>query len=263
VLEESAAIYRQLDEPQHLAEVLNPLGRALLFQGEYAQACTVLDETIHLAKELGHKSCLLTALQGRGYAAMYHANYADARLYFEQSLTIAQSNDDIWGIAQALNHLGDVARCEGDYQRAGILYEESLARFRAADIPVEIPAILHNLGYVALACGDQPLAQRYFAESLTPQQQRNNLPGILESLTGFGALMAYQGQPHQAAVLFGAIISLRAAIKAPMWPAEQVEFDRHFEKIAMVLGENSMQAALQEGHTMTLEEAIAYITLTG
>ncbi len=258
VLEESAAIYRQLDEPQHLAEVLNPLGRALLFQGEYSQACTVLDEAIHLANELEYRSCLLIALQGRGYAAMYHADYADAWLYFEQSLMIAQSIGVQWGIAQAINHLGDVARCKGDYDQAANLYQESLTRCRAQEIAVEIPAILHNLGYVALFRDDQLLAQRHFRESLTLQQERHNLPGILESLTGFGALIAYHGQPRQAAVLFGAINAIRTAINAPMWPAEQVEFDRHFQKVVAALGENEVQRAMDEGCTLTLDEATAY-----
>ena len=105
---------------------------------------------------------------------------------------------------------------------------------------------------------DQPLAQRYFTESLALQQERNNLPGILESLTGFGALMAHQGQPRRAAVLFGAMLGLRAALKAPMWPAEQVEFDRHFGRVAGALGEDRLQHALDEGHHLTLEDVTTY-----
>ena len=125
-------------------------------------------------------------------------------------------------------------------------------------MPVEIGAILHNLGYVALIRGDQSLAHRHFTESLALQQERNNLPGILESLTGFGALLAHQGQPTQAAVLFGAMLGLRESLKAPMWPAEQVEFDRHFQKVVAALGENGLQSAIDEGCKLTLDEATAY-----
>ena len=52
-LEESAALYRQLDAPQHLAEVLSSLGRALLFQGEPEPACALLDESVTLAQQVG------------------------------------------------------------------------------------------------------------------------------------------------------------------------------------------------------------------
>jgi tetratricopeptide (TPR) repeat protein len=161
-------------------------------------------------------------------------------------------------MAQALNHLGDVARCKGDYDQAANLYQESLTRCRAQDIAVEIPTILHNLGYVALFRGDPALAQRHFRESLTLQQDRQNLPGILDSLTGFGALMAHEGQPRRAAVLFGAILALRAAVSAPMWPAEQVEFDRHFGKVAATLGKDALDSALNEGCQLTLDEVTLY-----
>ena len=124
-------------------------------------------------------------------------------------------------------------------------------------MPVEIAAILHNLGYVALAHNDLPLAQHQFRESLTLQQERQNLPGILESLAGFSALLACQEHPWRAAVLFGAILELRAALNAPMWPAEQVEFDRHFGKVAATLGRDTLELALNEGRQLNLDDMMA------
>jgi hypothetical protein len=79
---------------------------------------------------------------------------------------------------------------------------------------------------------------------------------MLECLAGLGALMAAQGQPRRAAVLFGAIRILRAALNAPMWPAERVEYERHLASVSAALSEGAFQAALQDGRTLTLEQTI-------
>jgi hypothetical protein len=43
-----------------------------------------------------------------------------------------------------------------------------------------------------------------------------------------------------------------------MWPAEQVEFDRHFKRVAAAFGEDGLQSAVDEGRQLTLEEVTAY-----
>src|SRR5262249_30426994 len=96
-----------------------------------------------------------------------------------------------------------------------------------------------------------------FAESLALHREQGNRPGVLESLAGFGALLAAQGQPRRAAILFGAIAALRAALNAAMWPAERVEYERHVAATRAQLGEATFAVAWAEGRAMTLEQAIA------
>jgi len=256
-LEESASIYRRLGDKPNLGPTLNLLGLALLFQSQQAQACLILEESIALSQEIGDLDTLASSFLGRAYVAMDQADYLAAHAFLEQSLPIYQTLGIQWGIAQALNDLGDVARCERDYARAAALYQESLTLFQAQGIQIEIAAVLHNLGYVALAMGDQQRAHACFAESLALHREQGNQPGILECLAGFGALLAAQGQPKRAAVLFGAIAALRAILGAPMWPAERVEYERHLAGIRAALGEGALQAALGEGHALSLEQAIA------
>jgi DNA-binding NarL/FixJ family response regulator len=69
--------------------------------------------------------------------------------------------------------------------------------------------------------------------------------------------VAAQEQPRRAAALFGAIAALRAALNAPMWPAERVEYERHLAGMRAALGEAALQAALDEGRAMSLGEVIA------
>jgi len=161
-------------------------------------------------------------------------------------------------MAQSANYLGDVARIEGDYPRAGSFYEESLSLFRDQGGKSEVPAVLHNLGYVALAEGDYPKAEALLKESLALHQEIGNKQGISECLTGFGALAGAQGDPTRAARLFGASEALRSAIGAYMWPAEQIEWERHVESARAQLGEVEWDRAWQQGLAMSLETAVAY-----
>jgi non-specific serine/threonine protein kinase len=256
-LEESASIYRQLGDWHNLANVLNPLGRALLFQGEHKQARTILEECTALSREVGDHLVLALSLQGRAYVAMDQADYAAAQALLEQGLPIFQTLGSQWGVAQTLNNLGDVARCEGDYERAATHYQQGLRLLQAQGIKIEIAAILHNLGYVALAQGEQQRAHAHFSESLALHREQGNRPGILEGLAGMGALLAAQGQPRRAAILFGAIAALRTTFNAPMWPAERVEYERHLAGVRAALGEGALQAALGEGHALSLDQAVA------
>jgi DNA-binding CsgD family transcriptional regulator len=187
---------------------------------------------------------------------MYQADYRAARVFLEQCLLIDQTIGNQWGIAQTLNDLGDVARCEGNYAQAATLYQESLSHFQHQEIRIEIASILHNLGYVALAQGDQQRAQAHFTESLALHRERGNRPGMLEALAGFGALLAAQGQPRRATVLFGAITALRANLRAPMWPAERVEYDRFVAAARVQLDEATFAAAWATGQALSLEQAI-------
>ncbi|HSH80543.1 MAG TPA: tetratricopeptide repeat protein, partial [Herpetosiphonaceae bacterium] len=163
-------------------------------------------------------------------------------------------------------------RLEGEYTTAEQHYEESLALFREIDPQiVDVPAVLHNLGHVALVRGDYTRARRLFEESLTLQHSLGNKAGMAESLAGLAGVLAHgpgetteEGRSVlQAARLFGASDALRAAINAPMWPAERADYERNLAAARARLDEATWQAGWAEGRAMPLEEAVAYALQMG
>jgi len=80
---------------------------------------------------------------------------------------------------------------------------------------------------------------------------------MVEALSGLTAVALAKGEPARAARLFGAVEGLRATIQAPLWPAEQVERDRHTQALAAQMDETERAAAWAEGRTLTLEQAVA------
>jgi hypothetical protein len=70
------------------------------------------------------------------------------------------------------------------------------------------------------------------------------------------AVAVGQAQPERAAHLFGAAEGLRAAMGAPLPPADRTEHDRSVAAVRSALGEEAFAAAWAEGRALTLEAAI-------
>jgi len=259
LLEESAGISRELGDKMGLAYANYLLGVTMAFGGD-PEGRAVNAEAVELFRELGEegKPGLVLGLMGSWMLSFVRGDYPAARSTFEEYRALSREIGDPHGMAQSANYLGDLARIEGDYPRAGSFYEESLSLFQKQGEKSEVPAVLHNLGYVALAEGDYPRAEALLKESLALHQEIGNKQGISECLTGFGALAAAQGDPPMAARLFGASEALRSAIGAYMWPAEQIEWDRHVESARAQLEEAEWDRAWQEGLAMSQEAALAY-----
>jgi DNA-binding CsgD family transcriptional regulator/Flp pilus assembly protein TadD len=229
-----------------------------LFQGDTSAAAALLSESATVFQAAGDYSSQAFALLGLTTVAIAKGDYPGAQSLAEHVRTIYQDAGNTWGVAIALNNLGDVARCQADYRRAEGLYTRSQMLFRQAGVEAETASILHNLGYVTLAQGDQSRAEALFLESLAQQREKTDRSGMLECLAGLGALRAAQGQPRRAAILLGAVAALRAAFSTPMWPAEQIEYERHLAKVRSALDAGALQAALAEGRGLTMEQATAY-----
>jgi predicted ATPase/class 3 adenylate cyclase len=259
LLEESAAISRELGDKMGLAYANYLLGVTMAFGGDQ-EGRAVNSEAVELFRELGEqgKPGLVLGLMASGMLSFVRRDYSIARSTWEEYRALSREVGDPHGMAQSANYLGDVARVEGNYPLAGSFYEESLSLFQDQGGKSEAPAVLHNLGYVALAEGDYAKAVALFKESLMLHQEIGNKQGISECLTGFGALAGAQGDLARSARLFGASEALRSTIGAYMWPAEQIEWDRHLASARTKLDEVEWDRAWQEGAAMSMDAAVAY-----
>ncbi len=262
LLEESTAISRELGDKLGLAYARSSLGVTMAFGGDQ-EGRTINSEGVKLFRQLGDegKPGLVLGLMSSGMLSFMHGDYSVARSTWEECRALSREVGDPYGMAQASALLADIARIEGNYPRAGSFYEESLLLFQDQGGTSDIPGVLHNLGYVALAKGDYPKAGALFKESLTLHQEIGNKQGISECLTGFAALAGAQGDPTRAARLFGASEGLRSAIGAYMWPAEQIERDRHLASARAQLDEAAWDRAWRAGLAMSMEAAVAYAVI--
>lgn len=168
--EESAAIYRELDNQHGLAEALALIGLTLVWQGEanlgqarleeallisrqagdrWGEALALyrlgsfladydgdptgramLQESAAILEDLGEKYVLAGVLISLRIVDMGFGDYAAARARFEQGLAIAREIEHPWGMADALTNLGCVCRILGEYSTAQFHLENALHVYR-------------------------------------------------------------------------------------------------------------------------------------
>ena len=197
LLEEAAALFRDIDEPRHLAEALTGLGLVSRIRGD-------LDR-----------------------AAGLH----------EAALQLFQQVDDENGMAAALNSLGLVVLDRGAYERARRLHEESLARFRGMGDGWGASFPLRNLARGAWLQREYGRSAELFREGLALSCELGDKEGAAGCLEGMAAIAAIEGQPERAARLLGAAEALLEAAGAAVSPPYRWIYERDLDAARSLIDE--------------------------
>jgi len=248
--EESVALFQQGEDRWGLA-------LALTSMGAYGQVEALLEESLALWQELGDTWGTAHALVEAGRMALEHGDYKRAATLYEQSLSRYQAMDDKRGIAFVQRKLGEAAWYQGDAARAEVCCKESLALCRELGHKQDIAWSLHRLGQVAVYRGDYGTALALHKESLALFRELGPTPDIPWGMEGLAAVVGAQGQPLQAARLFGAAAALREVSGGPRPRLDRADYDRDVAAVRAQLDKKSFAAAWAEGHAMPLEQAIA------
>ncbi len=252
--EESASLFRSLDDKRGLAYTLQSLPMA----NGHPQAAASTAESLRLFKEIGDAWGVAMAMAALDLSALISDGDPSGRgqAQLQEALAWFRALGDDWGIAQVLNMLGDLARSQDDFAGAGVRYDEALTLLRRQGLTGSVPSLLHNLGAVALRGGEPQRARRLFRESLGLFRDQGDQRGVADCLTGLAGVLAALKQPERAAQLLGAAEALREAIGATMWPANEASYDRTLSEVLGRLGKAGLAAAWAAGRALPLERMI-------
>lgn len=253
-----AALERGGEPPATLRfKLMNGLGLAARFRGDYETARKAYADGLAAGKEAGDKQGVALSSRGLGLVAMQQGEAAAAREFFESGLAISRELDDKFGIAISLSFLGDLARTENNFSRARPLFEESLALFRDLDNKSAVSDALNNLGAACFGEGELPLSKKHFAEAANLAFDLGNKMTISYSIDGFAALAVANDDLRRAAELCGSAEALRESIGYKIEPAEEVFRNAYLEKLRGLLDDAQFSDAFERGRAMTPEKAIA------
>jgi predicted ATPase/DNA-binding CsgD family transcriptional regulator len=132
VFRSAASVLRDAGDPMYLADTMNGLGLARLFEGDYAGARTALEEGVAASRQIGNLSLLAIGLGLLGYTLELQGNLARAQTCLRESLSTARRLEDRVSEALALYSLGFIEAHRGEHERAEEHIEESVATARAA-----------------------------------------------------------------------------------------------------------------------------------
>ena len=255
-LEESAAIFRELDDKPGLAEAGHYLGHLSFDQRDYQGAQGFFEESLEHFRALNNETFSLILLSDTGMVAYHKHDLETARERFEAALEGFRRQGKESNAADQLNRLGDIARMDNDYKKAASLYDESLILFREFDDTLGIASCLHKLGQVCLHHEKFSQARDLFSESLTLQQEMGNKQGIGECLAAFAGLAGITGESDAAARLGAATELFLEELGAPLSPADKFEFTRVQEIVLEAVGASRYRDLCVEGRVMTLDEGL-------
>ena len=148
-----------------------------------------------------------------------------------------------------------LAAHQGDTAAARALCEECLAEPRNAGR--NSAYALMTLGELAYLEGDTTAAQEYHTRSLSLFQEDQGHRDIAIWLGVIAGRRNAQGQPEQAARLFGAAEALREAHHAALTGVYRAKHECDVSAARTALGEEVFAAAWAAGRQMSLEGAVA------
>ena len=191
--EESVRIWRTLGDRRGLAYGLTYLGMAVLGHGDKAAAYFLQAESAALFGEVQDSWGLALSLLRLGSVALDRGEAAEARSRAEKSLTLWRELGDPWGLALPLRDLGLVALQQGDLATAGSRLGESMELFREVGDKQNLAAVVSYLGWVALRRGMGPEARLRFEESLKIRQGMGHRTGVATSFYNLGCVAHQEG----------------------------------------------------------------------
>lgn len=243
--------------PSLRVRLLNRAGVLAAMQRRFDQAEPHLQASVALARELGDRQGEAMSLNSLGAMSIELGRYAAARSYLEACLPAWEQLGNPDGLASTLNNLGAVALLSGDPATARTRFEQSLPLFRQLGDRRMIAGVLYNLGDLSLAGNDLAQARLHLLESLELRSQIGEVGGVAESLEGLARIAVRERQAGHAAMLFGAVSTMRESVGAPPAPVSQADVDQAVEEARRQLGDEAYWAAHAAGCALSLEQAVA------
>jgi DNA-binding CsgD family transcriptional regulator len=222
--EESAGLFRQIEDGQGLAISLAGMGLMELQRGEAGPAHALFEEALGLYQEAGDRWGVSSVLSHLGIASLRQGDHGKAAWYFGEALEISREIGDGLIGSIALYNLA-LEESRGDRERAQELYAEGLGLAVEMGDKANAAYCLEALAGLIAERDEPERAARLFGASET----------LLEAVGGPRYVQA------QASVLYEhAVESLRSR-----------------------LGEEAFEAAWAEGRRMSPEDARGYALLEG
>jgi predicted ATPase/class 3 adenylate cyclase len=227
--------------------------------GRYAEAQAVLEEGLSIAREIGDRSLEAKIYQPLGAAMLGQGDRAAARRYLEGALALAREQGDHREIAAGLNALGQFHLTEGDLGLAEPLFEQVLALVREVDDRESIGIAMLNISMVAIARGATGPIRAQLLDALAIGEETGSrvvAQSVIEVSAGLAAAL---GDAEGCARFFGAAEAQHALNETSREPSDEAFLAPLVAKARAALGSDAFSAAEREGAALGRDQAAAAV----
>jgi predicted ATPase/DNA-binding XRE family transcriptional regulator len=153
-LEDSLALFRQLDDEEGVAYALAAMGLVDLGKKRYERGLALVEESIDRFLEVGQRWAASPMLSFAAAASLSRGDVSRARQLAEKGLSLAREVGARDALYLTLQALATVARAEGDNERAARLFGEGLTLSAEVGDNSSLAYYLQGLAAIA-ASGDE------------------------------------------------------------------------------------------------------------
>ncbi|MHB8619506.1 MAG: LuxR C-terminal-related transcriptional regulator, partial [Chloroflexota bacterium] len=253
---ESVALAEETADERTITFAVGIRGVAMLYAGDQTAAAALYARASSRLEHQEDRQFDYLILYCLGEAAWLGQDYERAKAIFEQALELESARGDRWAMGLSLLGLARVAHYQGRLSAARPLYEECLAIWRELGDTQQIATTLCGLGELAIKCRDLNAARSPLAQSLGLRRKLGLMGRLARSIEAVAAFAAALGHDREAALLSGAMSSLRVTLRAPLQPAELGELERSLQPAHQRLGEEVWLAAYDRGRRFSLDDAV-------
>jgi tetratricopeptide (TPR) repeat protein len=224
--EDSLAAWREVGDPEGIANALNALANAALALDDLTRARALFEESLALARTLGAPDGIARPLAGLAGVALERAEYARAEALIVEALALTQdgkASGRALDTAGWLNCLGEVFLRQGDFARAEPLFAESLRHYHNLGSTRGAAIVLWLQAQLAYRVGDLERTDALLEESLASYREQGVRWGIAKVLAVRADVARTRGDIARAVELYHESLVLRRRTPARLGLIEGLE----------------------------------------
>ena len=226
------------------------LGRAgfiMIHTYDFPRARQCLELGLRLAKQMSESPRLGELYQQLCFLTFNDGGLDEAEQHGVLALDHFRRTGNLWGEA-AIDFLrSNIEYLRGDYVAAEESVRRSLAICWRLGLHSASAARQVRLGQILLLQGDFEGARRCISDGLRVSREAGYNWGVAMALAALAGLARHRMQPEHAAWLLGITQHYRDRFGVPFWRVDQLEYERSLAALQSLLGEESLQAALNRG----------------
>ncbi len=255
--EQSLALCKEAGVMWIAGWALHKWAQLSFFEGDYTAYSLLGEESLTYFRQLGDKTALsatLGLLSGASY--YFQGDAKKSQVLIEECLALSREVGFKGDEARYLSFLGELLDYQGEAKMGRARLEESLVVWNGLGDKEGTGEALTRLARVEAHQGNIMAARALYEEALGLMGD-THYSEIATCLEGLAGVVAAQRELVLAGQLWGKAEALREAKSEPIVPVYHAEYEQSVSSARKVLGEQAFAAAWAQGHSMTLQEALA------
>jgi tetratricopeptide (TPR) repeat protein len=254
---EAVSILRPLGESQPLAYALASYAFNLSFLGRLDEAYEAGEEAREMARGLGDGVSQSNALGALGLATLVSGDFEKTQEYLKEAKALIEELGSSLVGPQNLFVEGKLLALMGDLEGAEAIYREADQGFQELGDSTLRIITRSELAHTLRSQGKWEQALPLYRETIRYFQDMGHEPAVANQLECFAYITIAHEEPEKAARLLGAAQAIRERTNNPInIPWEKADYDQAMKHLAKILGSADRDAAVGEGRSMTLDEAV-------